>query len=316
MSAGIITHTPEEGEDYANQLFQQLVIADKLAPDEKKAKRVLNSKENNWKRAYLYSKSTIDLMGLTTRIHQNPPYIFNDGVVIPECPQAAIKAGNFRNVPLIIGHTLEEGKLFAAYENEWTVSDQIRLTYMSMFDPNLSKQTLEISDLINDNSETYAKKMKHHDFMWNTDRAIQLMQSQQNNIYVYSFNWNQQLEPWKTVYGATHASDIAFMFGTFDKPSIFSAGYSTANKGGREALSNAMISYVKNFIHSKEGNPNLSCNDNEHCPKTTDNTSWKLWSPKQPNELIFDADIKMVYRTPEPKPDIEPDPVPKECPDN
>jgi hypothetical protein len=103
------------------------------------------------------------------------------------------------------------------------------------------------------------------------------------------------------------------MFGTFDKPSIFSAGYSTANKDGREALSKAMISRVKNFIHSIDGNPNLSCNDNNKCPKTTDDTSWKLWSPKQPNELIFDADIKMVYRTPEPKPDIERDPVPKEC---
>jgi para-nitrobenzyl esterase len=311
MSPGLITRTTIEGEDYANQLFQQLVIADKLVDD-------FSKKDKNWKRAYLYSKSTIELMSLTTRIPENPPYIFNDGVVIPKCPEGNIKAGKFRNVPLIIGHTFEEGKLFAALVKEWTVSDQIRLTYMSQFDPNLlqDQQTLKISDLIKDDPKTYADTMKLHDFMWYTDRLIQLMQSQQNNIYVYSFNWNQQLEPWKTVYGATHASDIAFMFGTFDKPSIFSAGYSTANKGGREALSNAMISYVKNFIHSKEGNPNLSCNDNEHCPKTTDNTSWKLWSPKQPNELIFDADIKMVYRTPEPKPDIEPDPVPKECPDN
>jgi para-nitrobenzyl esterase len=311
MSPGLITRTTIEGEDYANQLFQQLVIADKLVDD-------FSKKDKNWKRAYLYSKSTIDLMGVTARIPQNPPYIFNDGFVIPTCPEAAIKAGKFRNVPLIIGHTFEEGKLFAALEKEWTVSDQIRLTYMSQFDPNLSKQTLEISDLISDDPKTYADTMKLHDFMWYTDRLIQLMRSKQNNIYVYSFNWNQQLEPWKTVYGATHASDVAFMFGTFDKPSIFSAGYSTANKGGREALSNAMISRVKNFIHS-DGNPN---DDPSSCPNG--DTCWNQWSSDKlhtKNELTFDADnantnIRMEYRSPESKPDKEPDPVPKECTNN
>ena len=328
MSPGLITRTTIEGEDYANQLFQQLVIADKLVDD-------FSKKDKNWKRAYLYSKSTIELMSLTTRIPENPPYIFNDGFVIPKCPEGNIKAGKFRNVPLIIGHTFEEGKLFAALEKEWTVSDQIRLTYMSQFDPNLSKQTLEISDLIKDNSTTYTDKMKHHDFMWYTDRLIQLMHnSNPNNIYVYSFNWNRQLDPWKTVYGATHASDIAFMFGTFDKPSIFSAGYSTANEKGRKALSNAMICRVNNFIHSK-GNPNNDPdNDNNACSKT-DYISWDQWLPDKDkdkgkaNELFFDdvgdvddvdnddqPKIKMKYRSPELKPAIEPEPVPKECTDN
>ncbi|MCX5823579.1 MAG: carboxylesterase family protein [Deltaproteobacteria bacterium] len=106
------------------------------------------------------------------------------------------------------------------------------------------------------------------------------MKSKQDKVYAYSFNWSQQPYPWNIVYGATHASDISFMFGTFDRPSLFSCGYSTANKPGREALSNAMINSVKSFIRT--GDPNNS----------TLGTTWEKWSPTAggPKKLIFDAD--------------------------
>ena len=113
------------------------------------------------------------------------------------------------------------------------------------------------------------------------------------------------------------------MFGTFDKPSIFSAGYSTANEKGRKALSEAMICRVNNFIHSEKGNPNNHLG-NKACSET-DITHWGHWSPpdpsnpNKPNELFFDADndkplIEMKYRSPESKPDEEPEP--KECTNN
>ena len=270
MSLGLSTSVPAT--TYATTLLQQLLIADKTptVTDAATANTYLATKSNDWIRGYLYSKSTTDLMGLTTiTALGSPPNNFRDGTVIPTDPTAAINNGDFRNVPLIIGNTSEEGKLFAAYAGAWKVTDQVRLTFMATFNPDAAVQTLLTSDLITMSDAAYitATAGLNSIITASIDTTTPLMKSKQDKVYAYSFNWSQQPYPWNIIYGATHAEDISFMFGTFDKPSLFSCGYSTANKPGREALSNAMINSVKSFIRT--GDPNNS----------TLGTTWEKWSP-------------------------------------
>jgi para-nitrobenzyl esterase len=77
------------------------------------------------------------------------------------------------------------------------------------------------------------------------------------------------------VYGAAHAFDLPFVFGNFG-PSLFSnVTNSTANRGGRQALSNAMMSSVAAFANS--GDPNNAALG----------VTWSAW----PQSLIFDATL-------------------------
>jgi len=70
--------------------------------------------------------------------------------------------------------------------------------------------------------------------------------------------------------GATHAMDI--MFANFGS-NVFSFAYSTANKPGREALSNAMIDSLSAF--ARTGNPNTPAL----------NVTWRNY----PAKLVLDA---------------------------
>jgi para-nitrobenzyl esterase len=75
------------------------------------------------------------------------------------------------------------------------------------------------------------------------------------------------------VYGAAHAFDLPFIFGNFG-PSLFSnVANSSANKGGRVELSDAMMATVAAF--AKNGDPNNAALG----------VTWQPW----PAKLIFDA---------------------------
>ena len=76
------------------------------------------------------------------------------------------------------------------------------------------------------------------------------------------------------IYGAAHAFDLPFIFGTFG-PSLFSnVANSTANRPGRLALSQAMMESLGAFARS--GDPNA--------PAAL-GVTWPIW----PSTLIFDA---------------------------
>jgi len=99
------------------------------------------------------------------------------------------------------------------------------------------------------------------------------VRSQQNNVWYYQFEWDEEPAPWNDVYGAAHAFDLPFVFGNFG-PSLFSnAVNSEANRPGREALSTAMMDSIAAFVRNGDPNhPGLGVN-------------WAPW----PSQLIFDA---------------------------
>ncbi len=99
-----------------------------------------------------------------------------------------------------------------------------------------------------------------------------LASQQPTQVWYYRFDWNEEPVPFNTVYGATHALDLPFIFDNFGT-SVFSFAFSTANKPGREALSDAMLNSIAAF--AKTGNPN-------HAGL---GVTWPNW----PAKLVFDA---------------------------
>jgi para-nitrobenzyl esterase len=127
------------------------------------------------------------------------------------------------------------------------------------------------------------------------DQLATSMKNYQDDVYAYQFKWGGESPPSDSsnldadialLYGAGHAADIPFFFGwdidVYGLPLYNSLGlglFNSSNQQGRVALSQAMMSYLANFVAT--GDPNGS--------DTT--TTWQTWSNASgdPTYIIFDA---------------------------
>jgi para-nitrobenzyl esterase len=104
--------------------------------------------------------------------------------------------------------------------------------------------------------------------------ALDTLKSQQNEVWYYRFDWDEEPAPFNDIYGAAHVFDLPFVFGNFG-PSLFSnIAFSTANAPGRLALSQAMMASLGAF--ARTGDPNA--------PAAL-GVTWTQW----PSTLLFDA---------------------------
>jgi para-nitrobenzyl esterase len=143
--------------------------------------------------------------------------------------------------------------------------------------------TLTEKDLINpaylpvDTKVTgyFARLAKLNDlfFIANRDAMLKALEARQSNIWYYQFNWDQEPAPWNVVYGSAHLLDLPFVFGNFGPSAFSNTLNSTANKGGRLALSEAMMSAIGAF--ARNGDPNHAALG----------LTWPAW----PGKLVFDA---------------------------
>jgi len=286
------------GESYANLVLRQLLI-DGGFP-EYEADNWIKSHNGDEIADYLRGKSTEEI--LIALVHGNltsPPHTFADGTVIPFDSNGEVDKGNFRNVPVMIGATLDEGKLFVPFL--YKISDAERFRLMYEFDAD-NPSNLKPEDILNCSVEyfEYFTRNATPPFIgtqWFTDRIDETaarLRKWQDKLYAYRFEWKTQPEPWRTIYGAVHVLDMPFMFGNFQKQ-LFSCMFGKFNETGRIALSDAMIASLAAFIRT--GDPN-----NRKLRKL--GIFWEPWSNEigGPKKLIFDADekhpkLKMVYTT-------------------
>lgn len=305
------------GESKANAMINAFLIKDGYAADNASADAFRESQSNAWIKSYLMGKSAEDIVNIqssptggkfgtggyalepgsaTTSLGSIVANI-GDGTVLPHPGDVvgAVLSGNFNRVPLLIGNTSEEGKLFT--QPAFGVDDAQRFSIMYNFDPDAASG-ISLSDLLDpevivpmtadaynqysyDNAAglTPGPVFSTVLFVGAINQTTGLYKLAQPQIYAYSFNWDQQPEPWNTIYGASHAMDLPFIFGKFGTQ-LFSCGFSQANESGRLALSEAMQKSIAAF--ARTGDPNHSALG----------TTWQLWSqaPGEPKKLIFDAD--------------------------
>ena len=297
ISGGITTTPATTYLAQGNALLSNLLIADGKATDAASATAYIATQSNVQIADYMRSKTPAAIFSVmltklaAAGLSGSGP--IPDGTVVPLDIVAAINAGQYNKVPMLLSNTRDEGKLFANYlalspayggKAGFIVNDATRFTMMYNFNGD-APSTLQDSDLINaiylpvdtptTGYNTKTPMLTAMIFTPSRDLALKALSAQQSNVWYYQFNWDKEPAPWNHVYGAAHAFDLPFLFGNFG-PSFFSNSInSTANKAGRLALSTAMMASIAAF--AKNGDPN----------NAVLGVSWPTW----PKQLNFDADF-------------------------
>jgi para-nitrobenzyl esterase len=276
-----------------NQLLLRQVVADGLAPDVAGAAAWVASQTPGQVAAYLRSRTPASL--LLTLLTQLAPLglagsgPIPDGAMLPADPIGAIAAGNYTRVPVLASNTRDEGKLFPTFlalfggPSGRLVTDKqlfdIQFGYAPDAPPQIAIEQwipaayLPVSTPVT--GFTAMTELLNRIFLVvAADNALNTLRSQQNEVWYYRFDWDEEPAPFNDIYGAAHAFDLAFLFGNFG-PSLFSnIANSTANRPGRVALSQAMMKSLGAF--ARRGDPNS--------PRAL-GVTWPIW----PARLIFDA---------------------------
>ena len=271
--AGTVTaDTKEQARGSAETILIKLILADEddLAETEREARELIARMSNAWVAAYLRSKSPADLLNSSLRFSSlglnemgllilvNRP---TDGTVIPEDFQVRFENGDYNRVPFLIGSNTEEYKLFeftGILPPKFVTKDAKELCeIIRTVDP--ENNDLAVSDFIP------LRTKPLYDLVGSVlgglmfDLSIELLVNEMilhQDVFRYRFAWNEQPEPFDFLLGAGHMMGIPFFFGNFysDAESMFRIAWSEANRNGREALSDTLMSYWANFMWT--GDPN------------------------------------------------------------
>jgi para-nitrobenzyl esterase len=209
--------------------------------------------------------------------------------MLPTDPIAAIAAGNYLRVPVLAGNTRDEGKLFPTFLTLFggpsgrIPTDKQLFDIQYAYNPDAPPQ-ITIEQWIPEVYRPVDKPATGFNALTElldnlflqaaADNVLNTLKSQQKEVWYYRFDWDEEPAPFNDIYGAAHAFDLPFLFGSFG-PSLFSnIANSAANRPGRLALSQAMMGSLGAF--ARRGDPNV--------PKLL-GTPWPAW----PSKLIFDA---------------------------
>jgi para-nitrobenzyl esterase len=279
LSGGLKFATPEAARTYAEAFADEAVGATDDANEVAARLRAMPAEEVI--RAQLRRGAVVG----------DPPRVIADGVVLPRDHRAAIRAGQYRHVPVLAGNTAEEGKLFGTAIGAYRADDRQRFTWQYQFDPEHHPAGLAVDDFIVDRYlpadgpggwNDAAGELTGTMFTALTDESMDLLRAAGDEpLFHYRFDWNRQPAPFDVVYGAVHAMDLPFVFHTFDE-GIFAFSFTHQNEPGRLELSALMIAGVRAFIRT--GRPELP----------GPGARWDQW----PHSIVFDADDRRATARP------------------
>ncbi len=276
-------------------LVDQLLVADGRAADAAAARTLAGTMSAAQTAEFLRSRTPAQLLGTVvtrlTPLGLGGSGPIPEGAALPTDPIAAIRAGQYLKVPVLAGMTRDEAKLFPTFlalspalggVSGRLVSDatlfSTQFAYQADAAPTVTlEQWIPAAYLP---AETPATGYNARTallgaiFFGNSrDSVLNALKSQQEQVYYYRFDWDEEPAPWNVIYGAAHAFDLPFVFGNFG-PSLFAnVSNSSANQRGRLALSSAMMGSLAAFARS--GNPNHEALG----------ATWAPW----PATLVFDA---------------------------
>jgi para-nitrobenzyl esterase len=257
-------------------LLMSLLIKDRKAKDQEEARQIIDKMSEKEVNDYLRSKSAFKITkNIPTRDFGMADWrtIFTDGTVIPKEGYAVFSTGEWVNkVPLIIGCTKDELKLFGYFRN----------------DPPRSTRKY---DLI----------WGYCSLLWRVSGLDSLVTQMTLNanvpIYTYRFDWGSPDNNGVSVLpkkkgrdlGAHHAAEIPFFLGRGmgSLSIILGKTHTKRNRFGRDKLTELCMSYLANFTRS--GNPN-----GHNVPH------WSPWDKREGKNkiLILDAsqeDLRLSY---------------------
>ncbi len=300
-------------DDTSNLMIDWLLQEDGLADGWESAAAERQRMSNEELQQYLRSKSDFaiqrSIAAATERLTgaRTIPTSFPilDGHVLPaEDGFDTVRRGAFRDVPLMLGSTLDESKALtlltlggpfkAQYDVPSGPHSWLGLLYGVLIP---APAPLAMNDVL----PTQEDRDLYHNW---TRESSWLMRARQIDevatsfadaapsmpIYNYIFSWDGGNDPdvadYTLIYGAAHSVDIPFLFGQMDpeKATAYSDfSFTENNQPGRALLSDAMQSYLGEFMRS--GDPNKA---DSSLP------IWPNWTPASPDVLDFNASMDQL----------------------
>jgi para-nitrobenzyl esterase len=236
-----------------------------------------------------------------------------DGTVIPVGGwMPAIKAGKYNKVPIILGSNEYESKAFMPLYGPAVKPLGIPSGLYNWFN---------LQDVLNGNSKPGGGVFTLDDVLptphdkdvyeligyygsrnWRAkyvDTVAHELAKVQDDVYAYFFKWGgigSGPSPYDFIYGACHAAEIPFFFGS--DHGLFGFPFVPANEAGRKQLQYVMMEYLANFAWT--GNPNHDFSSHPRWGKWPHSPylpKWKEWSnvPGAPKAIVFDADFHHAH---------------------
>jgi len=212
-----------------------------------------------------------------------------DGKTLLERPLKALQNGFAKDIPLLIGTNRDEMRFMRAFFPNMPEinSDELLKRIMnnlsrSGYDEKLAKSLIntyikEREALLPNNPQDVLEAfLTDIGFRIFSIRLAEAQSKHQKNTYMYLFTWPS---PWMDgKLGSSHAVEIAFAFGTLDKPGT--EIYSGKGKDA-ETLSKKMMDTWIAFAHT--GNPN-----NKSIPE------WHSYDSNNRSTMILDKELKIT----------------------
>lgn len=257
---------PLPGHDFSSkEIVNRLLVADALAPDRDAARKHQEEMSVEEIAKYLRGKDNYTILsvfkpGAAGMISFPNP--IRDGAVLPVKDAMDIfkTKRNYNAVPVIIGTTRDEYKLFMAQDPEYVKS--------------YFKFVIRIKD-----RKLYDLVARYRSDAWKATGADEiaalLRKTQGPSVYVYRFDWDEEPSILGTdisvLLGAAHSMEIPFVFNYFVSDLGLDFLYTDDNYPGRKALADSMSSYWTEFAYS--GSPGRGRSGNEREWKAWDNSS-------------------------------------------
>lgn len=271
------------GQGFAGQMEDGLLMDKKPKITLAQADAKRQSMHSSEIAAMLYHASAAEIMKHTPQ-PVNPGH-FTDGIVIAtRFGVPGIFACRYNRVPMIVGNVDTEGSLFVGLGGGWQVNAQTLWSMMNGGTPSPSDAAIITPSFQQApgqpfSSSGYAKTSTALSdlVIFLTDQIERYLQAQvlcsPRPVYRYQFQWKNEPQPWRDIYGSEHAVDIPFVFGNFTSPSFLSYAYTSANLADREDLSKLMNNYFANFLWN--GDPNNGRSDPNPYPNAP---TWNAWT--------------------------------------
>jgi para-nitrobenzyl esterase len=205
------------------------------------------------------AKIILDL-GLETRGMPFRPCA--DGDLVPADPLAAIADGCARDVPVLVGTTRDEMKLFALLDPASLTLDAP--TLLRRCERNLAGRAQDLIDGYRAARSARGEPVTPSElwFAIETDRLFriasmrlaELQRARQPQTYAYSFTWESPFR--NGMLGAAHALDIPFVFGTQDRPELAAfTGGGPAAQALAERMQDAWLAFARTGDPAHPGLP-------------------------------------------------------------
>ncbi len=264
----------------SNEALVRLLINDGKAYDTERALGIAKKMSSDEVSTYFRSKNRDEILNAfkgwgkngelqsRVRVYSN----LMDGKVLPgEDPLNRLQnPENYHEVPVIVGTTRDEQKLYM------------------VFDPEYVNSYLGVIYRIKDRA-VYERDVAYMSDAWKlrgVDRAAFAMSGgSTKGVYAYRFDWDEEpdfiITDFGEVLGAAHGFEIPFVFGHFDLNSKLANLMLSANDEGRFALAKAMMSYWAEFAYN--GSPGQG--------RAGDLPLWKNWNnePAKEKMMVFDT---------------------------